>query len=236
MVEVMSEDYFPIYEVEITASPDSIETSPGQKETLTLKVSNIGNIEDTYSLSFDTLYFGDQDITFSNSTFFLNPGEGTQITVRINIPQEIATDEYIIRFYAESSNVTDNVRVTLKVQDEDEPSEDEDYSGLMISIGLIIVIVVVVIILLFLFVIRKKTVKDKPEVQESVPQEPSMAAPGQQFPPPPQQPLQPPMIPIPPSVQQQPVMDLQSQQLYMSPSEPQPEALMETSEDELQEE
>jgi parallel beta-helix repeat protein len=187
-IEVMSGDYFPIYKVEITATPGVIVTSPGNTETLTLNISNAGNVEDTYSIYFESFDFDDKDITFSTTSLFLNDGEVDQVTVTIAVPEDALAGDYPVKFYAESAEDSDNVRVTLKVQEESEPDgdgDDEDDMSLYIGIGIVIIIIVIVAILLFLFVLRKKPAEGKPEVQENVPQEPALSqAPAGQFPPP----------------------------------------------------
>ena len=191
-VKVVSKDFEPDYNVSISVAPTSLNLIQGDSENVTITITNDGNIEDDFTIRFESGDFTSADIRFSNVSLSLREGDSDTIRVSIKIPEDIEPGVYTIKFIVESNDDPKESTLTIIVKDKDseEPKTgDEDNTMLYAVIG-IIVVIIVVLILLFIF-LKKKKGEEEPPVEEAM-------APAPDEVPPEVPPEQPPTPEVPP--------------------------------------
>jgi hypothetical protein len=170
IVKVVSKDFVPDYNVSISVSLSSLSLNPGDSENVTITITNDGNIEDDFSIRFESTDFSSADIQFSESSLSIADGDSDSIRATINIPENLEPGEYTVKFIVESNDESKESTLTITVKDKDaEEPEDkdsgEDNTMLYALIGIIIVIIVV-LILLFIFLKKKGKEEEAPTVDE----------------------------------------------------------------------
>ncbi len=216
-VKVVSKFFIPDYDVSISISPLSLELEQGDSENVTITITNDGNIEDDFTIRFESDDFTSADIQSSERSLKLTDGESDTITLTIKVPENMEPGEYSIKFIVESDDVSNESILTITVKDKDgeEPTDgDEDNTMLYALIGIIIVIIVV-LILLFIFLKKKGTEEEtivekaQPPPPEEVPTE--MPQPTQVPEPETPPPEQPPTQEVPP--EQVPTQEMPPEQI-----------------------
>jgi hypothetical protein len=120
-------DYKPIYEVNITAERNHYLMKQGQVLTLTLTIENRGNMEDEYTLEFNSKSFTNDNITIYNTNFIISPDRWRPVSVSITIPEDIKSGIHPITFTVKSINAMDNTIVNIEILpmgDIEEPTWD----------------------------------------------------------------------------------------------------------------
>jgi len=162
----------PSWDVKINISASSVGIEQGQSEDIILTIINEGNIQDNYTIYFESDDFDISDLTFTTDTLSLEPSSNGKITVTIIVPENLQPGEYTIKFIVKSDSVSDETYLTVNVDKKVEPAksddDEEDNIILYASIGIIVIIIVIVSILLFFVVIKKKSQKEK-TVEEEAP-------------------------------------------------------------------
>jgi hypothetical protein len=222
-VKVVSKDFIPDYDVSISISPTSLDLEQGESENVTITISNNGNIEDDFTIIFESTDFTSANIQLSDTSVSLSDGDSDTITVMIKIPDDMEPGVYTIKFIVESNGNPQESTLTVTVKDKGggEPGDkkdEEDNTMLYALIGIIIVIIVV-LVLLFIFLKRKKGLEEPttgeeqvsppeeapPEAQEQAPA-PEVAP--EQTPPPETPPPEP--TPTPETIPPQPQLRIES--------------------------
>ncbi|MCK5561676.1 MAG: SBBP repeat-containing protein [Thermoplasmata archaeon] len=229
-VKVVSKDFVPDYDVSISISPTSLELEPGDTDNVTITISNNGNIEDDFTISFESDDFTSANIQFSESSLPIPEGDSDSITVTIKIPEDIEPGVYTVKFIVESNDDPQETTLTVTVKDKDgeKPKDDDEDNTMLYAIIGIIVIIIVVLILLFIFLKKKKGKEEELPVEEQTPQ------PQEEGPPevPPQQPptpeVQPEQVTVPetPAPEQPQVPEVPPEQQptpEVTPQVPQPQ-------------
>jgi hypothetical protein len=200
-VKVVSKDFMPDYDVSITLSQTSFEINQGDSENVTITITNIGNIEDDFTITFESDDFTSANIQLSKNFLTLPDGDSDTVTVMIKIPDAMEPGVYTIKFIVESNDDPQESTLTVTVKDKDgeEPGDkkDEADNTMLYSLIGIIVIIIVVLILLFIF-LKKKKGKEGLPVEEAQPP-PVEEVPPEQAPvmetPPSEQPSTPEVLP-----------------------------------------
>ncbi len=191
----------PIYKVNLTTNKNSIIIERGNSESISLTITNEGNIEDDFTISFESTDFTSANIQFSKSFITLNKGDSDTITVTITIPENMEPGEYTIKFIVESNDDPKESSLTITVKNGDEPEDgEEDNTLLYAGIGIIVIVLIVILILLFIFLKKKKGKEEEPPVEEPQPPPPEEVPPEA----PPEQPPTPEIPPEQPSVPETP--------------------------------
>ena len=121
-----------------------------------IKVKNIGNLSDNYTILFQSDIFTEENVQIANNKVFLNSGENKSLIVTIKIPKKMKLGIYQIEFYIKSNMVEDEDLLTINVKPKDKRIEDT-MSVIILSISTLIIIII--LILLFLLLFRKKRKK-----------------------------------------------------------------------------
>jgi uncharacterized membrane protein len=171
-VKVISKDFVPNYDATISISPTSLELEQGDSENVTITVSNNGNIEDDFTIRFESTDFTSANIQFSDTSVPIADGDSDTITVTIKIPDDMQPGVYTIKFIVESNGDPQESSLTVTVKDKDggEPGDkkDEDDNTMLYAIIAIVIIVIVVLILRFIFLKKKKGGEESPLVDSEL--------------------------------------------------------------------
>jgi hypothetical protein len=219
-VKVVSKDFVPDYDASISISPTSLELEQGDSDNVSITITNNGNIEDDFTVNFESTDFTSANIQFSDTSVSIADGDSDTITVTIKIPEDMEPGVYTVKFIVESTGDPQESTLTITVKDKDgeEPGDkkdDEDNTMLYALIGIIIVIIVV-LILLFIF-LKKKKGEEEPSVEEVQPEPPEEVPPE----------VPPEQVPVPetPPTEQPQVPEVQQEQPpptpEVTPQEPQ---------------
>jgi uncharacterized membrane protein len=153
---------------------EDITLKQGDTVEVTIKLTNVGEPPDEYSLIIDSGELKRQVTMSSLSGITIEPGNSSTIIVTVAIDDDTSPGDYpivvtakSIRAYELGLEVYDNITFTVHVQEES--SESEGMSNLMIMGFSIIVIIVVLIIFIFIIMIKKSKAKksvDEEDIEE----------------------------------------------------------------------
>jgi hypothetical protein len=181
-VKIVSKDVIPDYNASISISTTTLDLKQGDSANITLTITNNGNIEDDFEISFELEDIKSADISFSKSNLTLGERDTELIIVTIKIPKDMAPGVYTIKFIVKSNDDPKESSLTLTVKEKDgeESKNDSEDRTILFVLVCIIVIIFVVLILIFIFFKKKKGkggVQSPPQEEsstEKLPQELSL--------------------------------------------------------------
>ena len=176
MVKVIGKDLISIYGVAISVLPNSIEIVQDKSENVTLIITNVGNIRDAYTITFESNDFTIADINLSDTFLSLREGVEAQITVMITVPDDIKPGEYKLEFIAKNDMASNNTSLMINVIEVDGEIKPDDgkpkEENIMISVGIWIIIIILIILIVvsgFYFYYRKKYAKKEEAKDKEIP-------------------------------------------------------------------
>jgi hypothetical protein len=160
--------YIPTYDLTIELDRSMIELKPGENTTIKATVTNLGDLQDTISLSLQETSNPGVTAEITNPTSIeLNPGNNAEFIIEIKVGHGTAKGDVVFTIEAISENSPQDSKVkrdavfTVKVLEvkgpevtEDDSDKKGDNSFMVFSI--IIAVIIVIVILLSILVMRKK--------------------------------------------------------------------------------
>jgi hypothetical protein len=171
-VKVVSKDFIPSYDVSISIRPTFLELEQGDSDSISIYVTNEGNIEYYVTIRFESNDFTSDDITIQGSKLLLLKDGDNLACITITVPENMEPGVYTIKFIAENDETSDESSLTLLITEKEDGKKEEDDYTTLYALVVIVVIIIVVLILVFIFLKKKKGEKEEPPVEEAQPPPP----------------------------------------------------------------